>query len=272
MTHGGSSQVAALGWLPTPGRDARAQLALPTDLFLLTVQCSDDGQRADTWGPTLALDVTLLRTRPERFRSRAVGELAFALLTPAGLLAVLRGPLEGATDGRLPLAQFCRPDEWRTLRDGLLREPDPDSRTRLFGTWLEARATQRHQLGMQPQRVAEAAAWIQADPGALDLATLRTGLRVSQRQLERDFRLWLGVSPAAYARIVRFQRAAMALAGGAALGDTAAGEGFADQPHLNRAFRQLSSLTPREFACRTRLRGHPERAALAGRVVVVDAV
>lgn len=261
------SHVAALGWLPTPGRNAQAQLALPTDLFMVTVHRGDDPS-------ALELSVTLLRTRPERFCSSVPGELAFALLTPAGLLALLRAPLEGAADRRLPLAQFCSRDEMRALRDALASEADPDLRMRCFGAWIEARLVQRqqrHAFGAPRQRVAEAAALIQHHPGPLPLTRLRRVLHVSQRQLERDFRFWLGVSPAVYARLVRFQRAAMALAGGDSLCGAAAGHAFADQSHMNRAFRQLSSLTPREFVHLARPWRHAERRALAGRFVVVEA-
>lgn len=258
--------LAALGWLATPGHDARAQhLALPTDLFMATVHCNPTQ-------PALEMSLTLLRTRPERFSSSAAGELAFALLTPAGLIALLRAPLDGAADRRIALAQFCVAAEQRALHDALHAEADPQRRTALFGVWIEGRIGQRHRFGAPQQRVAEAAALIQHDTGPLDLAALRRGLRVSQRQLERDFRFWLGVSPAVYARLVRFQRAASALASGHAPSHAAADHAFADQSHLHRAFRRFCALTPREFVhLAARPRGHAERQTLAGRVVVLDA-
>jgi transcriptional regulator GlxA family with amidase domain len=258
--------VAALGWLATPGLDAQAHhLALPTDLFVATVHCGHAQ-------PALDMSLTLLRTRPERFSSRAAGELAFALITPGGLLALLRAPLDGAADRRIALAEFCGAAEQRALHDALHAEADPQHRTALFGAWIEGRVGQRHRFGVPQQRVAEAAALIQHGSGPPDLAALRRGLRVSQRQLERDFRFWLGVSPAVYARLVRFQRAAMALASGHALSHAAADHAFADQSHLHRAFRRFSALTPREFVhLAAKPRRHAERQALAGRIVVLDA-
>jgi AraC-like DNA-binding protein len=258
--------MAALGWLVTPGHNAQAQhLALPTDLFMATVHCGH-AQPA----PEMAL--TLLRTRPERFSSSTAGELAFALLTPAGLLALLRAPLDGAADRRIALAQFCSAAEQRALHDALHAEVNPQRRTALFGAWIESRIGQRHRFGAPQQRIAEAATLIQHDSSPPDLAALRRGLRVSQRQLERDFSFWLGVSPAVYARLVRFQRAAMALASGLAPSHAAADHAFADQSHLHRAFRRFSALTPREFAhLASRPLRHAERQALAGRVVVLDA-
>jgi AraC-like DNA-binding protein len=256
--------VAALGMLTTPGRKAVAQLALPTDLFMVTAHHGRCGQSLD-------LVVTLLRTRPQRFRSSMAGELAYALLTPAGLLALLRAPLEGAADDRLALARFCSPAELLTLHDTLLMATDGPSRLQHFARWIESRIRQRHGLSRQQQRVAEAAALIQRQPGTAQLADLRSQLHVSRRQLERDFRFWLGVSPAAYARLVRFQRAAAALAGGEGLSATAAAHAFTDQAHLSRAFRELSLLTPREFSRRAAAAHRPDAQMLAGRVVVVDA-
>jgi AraC-like DNA-binding protein len=82
----------------------------------------------------------------------------------------------------------------------------------------------------------------------------------------------LGLSPAGYARLVRFQRAAMAISEGESLGQAAVGHAFNDQAHMSRAFRQLSGLTPGQIV---RLSAAPQRAAqrraLAGRVALLDA-
>lgn len=267
-----SMTLAALGCLKTPGRQAGLQLALPTDLFIVTVHLSRP--RVERAGADDALDlaVTLLRTRPERFRSSAPGELAFSLLTPAGLVALLRAPLHGQTDRRLPLAQYCSLAELRDLRGKLLAAPAAAARAQVFGAWIEARINQRHRFGRQQQRVAEAATGIQAAPGNVTLDVIRKQLHVSPRQLERDFRLWLGISPAGYARVARFQRAAAALASGQAFGQIAAQVEFADQAHLTRTFRQLSSLTPRQFVSAvSRPIDHGEHRRIAGRWILVDA-
>lgn len=266
--------LAAIGWVPTGRHAQAAQLALPTDLFMVTAHCGAaavDGGGA-CMPPQLEMSVTLLRTRPERFFSKDPGQLAFALLTPAGLLALLRAPLQGATDQRMSLARFCDAAQLRTLRDALCNAGDASERMQRFAAWIEGRIRQRHLLGVSQQRVAQAASLMQRSDSPLLLSPLHAQLQVSQRQLERDFRFWLGVSPAGYSRLVRFQRAASAIAEGEALGQAAAGHAFADQSHMNRSFRQLSSMTPREFV---RLAATPhrnaERRSLAGRVVLLEA-
>jgi AraC-like DNA-binding protein len=271
MNIGMPTHIAALGWLRTPGHDAQAHhLALPTDLFMVTVHYVSE-QNPGNSASALEMAVTLLRTKPERFHSRVAGELAFALLTPAGLLALLRAPLSGLTDQRIPFAQFCTAAELSAVRDALLTAPDTHLRLAVFGAWIESRVHQRHRFGTPQQRVVQAATAIQCQTGPIELASLRRELRISRRQLERDFRLWLGVSPAGYVRLVRFQRAAGALADGHAPSYAAADHGFDDQSHMHRAFKQYSALTPRVF---THLAARPhrqiERRALAGRIVVLD--
>lgn len=69
-------------------------------------------------------------------------------------------------------------------------------------------------------------------------------LGVGPRQMERDFKRCLGLAPSDCARLVQVQRAAAALLGGASLAQAAAGCGFADQPHMTRAFRRIAGVTP----------------------------
>ncbi len=264
--------LAALVWLAVDAALGREHLAVPSDLYLLTVY-GDDGL---VCGPAqeaggLQVLVSLLRTQPALFRSLGQGRLALALLTPAGLMRVLRAPLRGLTDRRLPLAQFCGEPEERRLRDLLLGTADAAERLRRLGHWIEGRVHQRHGMGTQQRRTARAASVVQQRGGAVDLSALAQELVVTRRQLERDFQLWLGTSPAAYARLVRFQRAAALVCGGGRFVDAVFEHHYADQSHLNRSFRAFSGMSPGELAA---LASPPhrvqERALLAGRVLMLD--
>jgi AraC-like DNA-binding protein len=72
-------------------------------------------------------------------------------------------------------------------------------------------------------------------------------LGVSERHLRRVFRETVGVSPKAFARIARFQRALGAARGDARAGwaDIAAAAGYYDQAHLIAEFRAIAGVTPR---------------------------
>jgi AraC-like DNA-binding protein len=273
--------LAALAWLDVQALQGREHLALPTDLFVVSV-CGAAPEPGLGSGPAstgeLQVVVSMLRTRPARCEV-AAGEpgagadrLLLALLTPAGLIRVLRAPLDGLTDRRLPLAHFCGLAEERRLREALLGAVDVHERLRRLGHWVESRAQQRQGLRAAQRRTARAAGLLLQPGAAVGLPALARQLGVTQRQLERDFRRWLGVSPALYARVVRFQRAAALVCAGGRFLDAVFEHGYADQSHLNRSFKALSGLTPGELAA---LASPPhradERAALAGRVWMVDA-
>jgi hypothetical protein len=154
--------LAALAWLDVAAPAGREHLALPSDLYLITVY-GDDGLAC---GPAqepggLQVLVSLLRTQPARFHSLGRGRLAVALLTPAGLLKVLRAPLQGLRDRRLPLAQFCGAPEERRLREQLLGTAEPGERLRRLGQWIEGRVHLRHGMGPQQRRTARAASVLQ---------------------------------------------------------------------------------------------------------------
>jgi AraC-like DNA-binding protein len=56
------------------------------------------------------------------------------------------------------------------------------------------------------------------------------------------------MTPKAFSRVLRFERAAALLAAGTAPAEVAPTCGFFDQPHLNREFRALAGRTPGAFA------------------------
>jgi transcriptional regulator GlxA family with amidase domain len=146
-----------------------------------------------------------LRTRAATFDTRGSGQLAIALLTPLGLLRAFAYPLDSLTDQRLLLRDLASAQPESTLHAALLDAA--------LGRWLEQRIAQGKRLGPQAERVAGVAiAMLECDVEGI--AALHRRHRVGRRQLERDFRHWLGVAPGAYARLLRFQRSAMAVADG----------------------------------------------------------
>jgi AraC-like DNA-binding protein len=71
----------------------------------------------------------------------------------------------------------------------------------------------------------------------------------SPRRLIARFKEEIGLAPKAAARVIRFDRAATVLRRGSAtsLAALAYECGYADQPHLNREFRELAGTTPAAF-------------------------
>jgi transcriptional regulator GlxA family with amidase domain len=70
---------------------------------------------------------------------------------------------------------------------------------------------------------------------------------VSRRQLERDFRRWVGTTPRHLAQVARVQHVSRMARTGASLAHIAADAGFADQAHMSRVVREMTGLTPLHF-------------------------
>ena len=103
-------------------------------------------------------------------------------------------------------------------------------------------------------RVAETIARVDESRRGLSVAALARQAGLSERALRRLFERHVGMPPAAYLRILRFNRAVTRLRARRAegLAETALAVGFADQSHMARDLRELGGLTATEL-----LRGSP---------------
>ena len=73
----------------------------------------------------------------------------------------------------------------------------------------------------------------------------------SRRHVTERFRRQLGITPKAYARLLRFQHATDLLGQdrpGRSLADVAMAAGYYDQSHLTRDFAALAGMTPGTYA------------------------
>ncbi|MBL8033077.1 MAG: helix-turn-helix domain-containing protein [Leptospiraceae bacterium] len=86
-----------------------------------------------------------------------------------------------------------------------------------------------------------------AKPSTMTNLSRKFGLH--RRALERLFREYIGLSPAAYARVSRITRAAKIVAtdDGFAAIDYALDQGFFDQAHFNHDFKAIVGLSPTEY-------------------------
>lgn len=77
--------------------------------------------------------------------------------------------------------------------------------------------------------------------------------RFSARQLQRICAKETGMAPRSYLRLLRFRAAVSGIQSPeAALADTAAASGYADQAHMTREFRSLGGLPPGQARARAR--------------------
>lgn len=94
--------------------------------------------------------------------------------------------------------------------------------------------------------------------GRTGINELAEQLHCSSRHLGRVFKATVGLGPKDYARIVQFQRALnLMIRGGLAATDSAYEAGYADQPHMVRAFKTFGGFTPSSIPTSLSLPGMP---------------
>ena len=85
--------------------------------------------------------------------------------------------------------------------------------------------------------------------GSMPLKTLQKELQLSERGLERKFEQHVGISPRLFSRVCRFQASLVQLRNNNFdnLSDIAFDNGYADQSHFIRAFKEFAGFSPLQF-------------------------
>jgi AraC-like DNA-binding protein len=71
---------------------------------------------------------------------------------------------------------------------------------------------------------------------------MAAGTGMAPRTLQRWFAARVGMPPRRYLRLIRFQKAFEGLPSGTSLAEQAAAQGFADQAHMARTFREMAGV------------------------------
>ncbi len=84
----------------------------------------------------------------------------------------------------------------------------------------------------------------------VNLALLSNNIPISQRQLERQFKKQLGLTPKHYQRILRIKKTVNDLKHNPNqdLVSLALNHGFTDQSHMTREFSSIAKITPKKYA------------------------
>ncbi len=163
---------------------------------------------------------------------------------PGGGAAFFRLPLHELTDNTLGLSSL-----WGRCADQLAEQVAQALTASAKINRLEAFLLRRLDLlpSFNPTLQSAIAAVRQAH-GDITVTTLRTNLFLSERQLERCFLQYTGLTPRQFARLTRFRQVVSLLQQSTLpLTDVAYRAGYYDQAHFIHDFKALAGLTPRDY-------------------------
>jgi AraC-like DNA-binding protein len=166
-------------------------------------------------------------------------------LTPPAARALLGVPLNELTNRVVPLEDVLG----RDVSELLERLHDERTWERRFD--LIERELARRVAETRPPPAAITEAWrrLCETHGQTEVADLARDLGYSRRRLSSRFKDEFGLSPKAFARVLRFERATDRLArdDGARFAEIAQDCGYYDQAHMNRDFREFAGISPSEY-------------------------
>ena len=169
-----------------------------------------------------------------------------ANLTPLGARMLLGLPMRELAGQTVALDDVLGGGD---LGERLAELPDWPARFAAFDAFLLRRL--RDAAAPRPD-VAYAWARLEHTHGRVAIGALCRELGCSGRHLSARFGEEVGMAPKAFARVLRFERAAALLADGVGPAQVSATCGFADQSHLNREFRALAGRSPVALAKQVR--------------------
>ena len=212
----------------------------------------DDGDRFDPAVAT-SYDVIVAGLHPVAARVEQPAEqrgvqLALHPLAAQALLGCRSAELLGPGDhGHEVLGRAAT-----ELHDRVGSRTDPDGWLDEVEKWLRCRTADARRTFVRPE---VAAAWqvAQATGGRCRIEDLARTVQLSPRQLRSLMIAETGLSPKQLCRQFRFDGVVARLADGdRTLAQIAAENGYADQAHLTREFRQMAGCTPTQWLAEER--------------------
>lgn len=185
-----------------------------------------------------------LRDRPLQLEQDGVVRGIVVALTPSGAHGLFGGAVGELANTAVGLDDLLGADG-RRLAERLAETAGWSARFALLDAFLGAQPPPRRALAPE---VGEAWRRLWTAPNTR-IGELARELGWSRQRLHERFRAQVGLGPKAVARAARLHQAVRLLdVPRPALADVAVRSGYADQSHLHRDFRDLTGMTPSEYA------------------------
>lgn len=168
-----------------------------------------------------------------------------ARFLPEGLQPLLPIPVTGLQDRAIMLSDLFG-EKAVQLEQAVLSAPGIAERIQMIGSFLLSQLSQPASVDAV---IASCVEVIMRSQGRLAVSELADQVNTNRRQLERRFASAVGISPKRLSRAVRLQTALRMLEQRkfASLTDLAYENGYYDQAHFIRDFKEFTGTSPRSF-------------------------
>lgn len=164
-------------------------------------------------------------------------------LKPHALAHLFGLHMHALTDRVLDL-QHSLPGRLDTLERELRAATDDGERRQILNHRLERLPAQ----APAPPAVTAAVRCMLESRGLMPIAELCSHVGAGERNLERQFKRYIGLTPKFYSRVIRFSTIfRQAREQGTTLSDLSAHSGYYDQPHFNRNFKAFTGEDPSRY-------------------------
>jgi methylphosphotriester-DNA--protein-cysteine methyltransferase len=187
--------------------------------------------------------VTGILPAAKQFRAEPDTSSALVLLKPHGAFRLFGCDMSDLADRHPPLDELLSRAEATELEERVGEEDDPCARVEAF--LLARLARSKHS---EHAAVARAVTLAVESRGGEPIDSIARKVLVGRRQLERLFRLQVGVTPKEFCSLIRFDWAARHIASRHSWADLAFDAGFSDQAHFVREFSRRAGTTPGRLA------------------------
>ncbi|MCE7064863.1 helix-turn-helix domain-containing protein [Dyadobacter sp. CY326] len=147
------------------------------------------------------------------------------------------------TDTCLDMRTYSETSE--QVANALIQAHSTDDQVKIMEAFLQAQASN----SSPDLEIEEMTTFIMNANGAVTVKDLQQESDMSERTLERRFTRQIGVSPKLFSKIIRFQSSIKQMDAGdyKKLSDVAYENGYADQSHFVRNFKEFTHITPRAY-------------------------
>lgn len=212
----------------------------------ISFQVSDSGILSLGKEKTAELLLMGQTVQPARLHTTGRLFLVTYFLYPHAVKAFFGFDVQELTDININLDSLPSARNLR-LKEQLLNAGSVKERLHLMNAYIASLAGNSRCTIHQP--VLFAAQAIRKNRGLLPVEKIRQEVYLSERSFRRLFEYHVGVSPKTYSRILQFDAAFRQLneASFSKLSDIAFENGYADQSHLVRSFKEFTGLSPKEY-------------------------